>query len=79
MNYDDLNNIIAETERFLKKAKTLRECTESSIKKKDGHYQKFGHDAGVYKGCQQSKTRAAVKRAAIDLKNVLTLCNKAGE
>jgi len=78
MNYDDLNNIIAETERFLKKAKTLRECTESSVKKKDGHYQKFGYDAGV-ESFRGSKTRAAVKRSAIDLKNVLTLCNKAGK
>ena len=66
MDYDDLNDIIAETERFLKKANTLRDCTESSIKKKDGHYEKFGYDLGVSKGWQKSKTRAAVKRSAID-------------
>jgi len=75
MNIHDLNEVIAEAERFLKKARILKDCTMSANDRKKGHQIKYGYDSGVCT-VHNSRTRAAVKRSAIDLKNVLTICNK---
>lgn len=77
MNIHDLNEVIAEAERFLKKARILKDCTESANddSRDRSHYLKYGYDDGVCT-IAPSRTRAAVKRSAIDLKNVLTICNK---
>jgi len=72
-----VDDAIAEAYRFIKKAEELQKCTASAELKFKDHYEKYGYDKGLNNGwVGPSKTRAAVKRAAIDLKHELTKLNK---
>ena len=63
---------MAEARRFLEKAEILLECTAVKNECQYGHYTKeFGHDSGL-RDCRTSKTRAAVLRSCIDLRNALS-------
>ena len=72
---DDLDNVILEADRFLKRAIDLRRCTEMAREEHPDHYKKYRLDQGLHK-TYHSKTSAAVKRSAIDLKNELSKLNR---
>lgn len=77
MTQQDLENAVLEADRFLEKCKDLLRCTHSADNYKSrGHIEEFGYDLGLNPRSSTSKRRAAVKRAAIDLKNELSKLNK---
>ena len=66
----DLDDVFNEIDRFVKKAQELNACTKSAESTKiysPDHYDKFKADVGFY-DIGPSKRRAAVKRAALDLR-----------
>lgn len=73
MKESTLDTAIAEAKRFLEKAEKLKEATEAGRDEEFNFHRLFGHDCGLNtKNSGMSKTRAAVKRACIDLKNALS-------
>lgn len=76
MDIIDLNNVVEEAKRFLLKAEELQKCTGSSMIECPDHYKIYGYDAGLNSGCAPSRTRASVKRAALDLRQELLKIRK---
>tara|TARA_R100000655_G_scaffold15789_5_gene34837 strand:- start:160 stop:393 length:234 start_codon:yes stop_codon:yes gene_type:complete len=77
MTQQDLEIVILEADRFLEKAKELLRCTHSADNYTSGtHYQEFKYDLGLNSKSQISKRKAAVKRAALDLRQELLKVTK---
>jgi hypothetical protein len=66
MKESTLDTAVAEAKRFLERAEKLKEASNGTE-----DFKKFGYDEG-FRSHSQSKTRAAVKRACIDLRNALS-------
>lgn len=74
MRESTLDTAIAEAQRFIARAEKLKRCTsENNVKNNYGWSKEFGYDSGISKLKRApSKTRAAVNRACIDLRNALS-------
>jgi hypothetical protein len=84
MRDSDLEEAINEAKRFIKKAEDLIKCTETAkaLKEKgkgvwsdEKRYKIYGMDEGN-SNWSPSRTRGALKRSAIDLRQSLVKINK---
>ena len=80
MTLEDLERVKAEIDRFSNRLNRLIDCTKSAqaskvkIWENKKHTDKYGYDEGV-KGWR-SKSRASVKRGALDLREELLKVTK---